>query len=164
MSKLNNIQNAIFEVLSLIKGVPNIRKLVYYDSKDALSLTLPTQEAVANHFTVSAVFDVTEPPFDKNTIISVILGKGNYDEELVLLRAILKITVLTRSGLWELDNNIIRPLEISNLIIEILNNQKISTSHKLVLSSIDLAVLNEDVNGYTLIFFLEEGSGFDGQF
>jgi hypothetical protein len=28
----------------------------------------------------------------------------------------------------------------------------------------ELAILNEDVNGYTLTFFLEEGSGMNGEF
>jgi hypothetical protein len=75
-----------------------------------------------------------------------------------------KITVLTRSDLWELTGNKIRPLEISNIIVEQLNNQKISSSHKLLFANIDLAILNENVNGYTISFFLEEGSGLDDQF
>jgi hypothetical protein len=31
-------------------------------------------------------------------------------------------------------------------------------------SNIELAILNENVNGYTISFFLEEGSGLDEQF
>jgi hypothetical protein len=92
------------------------------------------------------------------------MNRGEYDEEKVLLRGIIKITVLTRSDLWELSGNKIRPLEISNIIIDKLNNQKISASHKLLFSNIELAILNENVNGYTISFFLEEGSGLDEQF
>jgi len=33
-----------------------------------------------------------------------------------------------------------------------------------VFSSLELAILSEDVNGYTLSFSLEEGSGLDEQF
>lgn len=164
MKILDNIQKSIFEILSLIQADAEVRKLVYFDTKDALSQVAPTIEESEMHFTVSPVFDVTQSPFDKNTIISVVLQKGNFDEDSVLMRNIIKITVLTRSALWELDSNKIRPLELSNIIASILNNKKTSSSHKLLFSNLDLAVLNENVNGYTLTFFLEEGSGLDEQF
>lgn len=163
---LDNIQKAIFQVKSLIQGNLEVRKLVYYDTPDALSQS-EVNASIANtkeHFTVSPIFDVTEPPFDKNTIISVVFNKGTYDDETVKINGLLKINILTRSGLWELNDNKIRPLEISNLIIDIINNQKTDPSHKLVFSNMELAILNEDVNGFALTFLLVEGSGFDGEF
>lgn len=164
MKILDNIQKSIFEILSLIQADAEVRKLVYFDTKDALKQVAPTIEESKMHFTVSPVFDVTQSPFDQNTIISVVLQKGNFDEDSVLMRNMIKITILTRSALWELDSNKIRPLELSNIIASILNNKKTSSSHKLLFSNLDLAVLNENVNGYTLTFFLEEGSGLDEQF
>jgi len=165
MKIFENIQTGIFQIRDLIWASPDLRKLVFFDTPNAISsTTVPTIEEVKPHIVVSAIFDVTEPPFDKNTIVSIVLNKGNYDDEKVLLRGMVKITVLTRSDLWELTGNKIRPLEISNIIVEQLNNQKISSSHKLLFANIDLAILNENVNGYTISFFLEEGSGLDDQF
>lgn len=164
MKILDNIQKSIYEILSLLQNNMDIRKLVYYDTTDALAQPDITNSTSAEHFTVSAIFDITEPPFDKNTIISVVLNRGNYDEESVMMRNLVKINILTRSALWKLDNQQIRPLQIANLTIDILNNFKIMPSHKLVFSNMELAILNEDVNGYTLTFFLEEGSGMNGEF
>jgi hypothetical protein len=165
MKMFERVQEGIFQIRQLIWASEDLRKLVYYDTPTALTSTpVPTIVQVTPHIVVAAIFDVTEPPFDKNTIISIVLNRGNYDEENVLLRGIIKITVLTRSEIWELSNNKIRPLEISNIIIDKLNNQKISPSHKLLFSNIELAILNEDVNGYTISFLLEEGSGLDEQF
>jgi hypothetical protein len=165
MKIFDNVQAGIFQIRQLIWASDDLKKLVYYDDANALSsTTVPTIAEVTPHIVVAAIFDVTEPPFDKNTIISIVLNRGNYDEEKVLLRGIVKITVLTRSEIWELSGNKIRPLEISNIIIDKLNNQKISPSHKMSFSNIELAILNENVNGYTISFFLEEGSGLDEQF
>ena len=165
MKIFDNVQAGIFQIRQLIWASDDLKKLVYYDDANALSsTTVPTIAEVTPHIVVAAIFDVTEPPFDKNTIISIVLNRGNYDEEKVLLRGIVKITVLTRSEIWELSGNKIRPLEISNIIIDKLNNQKISSSHKMLFSNIELVILNENVNGYTISFFLEEGSGLDEQF
>ena len=92
------------------------------------------------------------------------MSLGNYDDELVMIHGSLKINILTRSELWELNGNKIRPLEIANRVISILNNKKIANSHKLLFSDIELVILNEDVNGYALTFYLEDGSGFKGEF
>ena len=165
MRVFDNVETGIFQIRQLIIENSDLRKLVFFDTANAInSTTIPTINEVMPHIVVSAIFDVTEPPFDKNTIISIVMNRGEYDEEKVLLRGIIKITVLTRSDLWELSGNKIRPLEISNIIIDKLNNQKISASHKLLFSNIELAILNENVNGYTISFFLEEGSGLDEQF
>jgi hypothetical protein len=75
-----------------------------------------------------------------------------------------KINVFTRTELWKLNDTKIRPLEIANLIVKRLNNQKLSTSHKLYFSQTDVVVLNENVSGYSIVFHLEEGSGLDEQF
>lgn len=161
---LKNIQKAIFEIRSLIQSIPEVRKLVYFDTKTALGENTPTITETQDHFTVSAVFDITEPPFDKNTIVSVGYKKGNYNDELVMMLGMININILTKSELWELSDNKIRPLEIANSIINKLNNIKLSTSHKLLLVGIDLAILSDGTNGYTIAFILEEGGGLDEQF
>lgn len=164
MKIFDNIQKAIFEIRSLIQANPEVRKMVYFDGANALSQAAPTIAEVKDHFTISAVFDVTKPPFTKNTIISIALTNSAYEEDSVLMSGVVRINVLTRSSLWEMENNKIRPLEIANIIVETLNNKKISASHKLFFSDIDLAVVDQEVNGYTLSFFLEEGAGLDEQF
>lgn len=164
MEILNNVQQAIFEVKHLIKEIGDVRKLLIHDTANALDLSKPTYEEVAEYVVVAPVFDVTEPPFDKNTIITVSLSKGNYNNDLVLFHGVLNVTILTRSNLWRLNNNKIRPMEIANLIIKTINNQKITTSHKVLFSHLDLSILNDNVSGYTLTFFMEEGSGLDEKF
>jgi hypothetical protein len=100
MKIFDNVQAGIFQIRQLIWASDDLKKLVYYDDANALSsTTVPTIAEVTPHIVVAAIFDVTEPPFDKNTIISIVLNRGNYEEEKVLLRGIVKINVLTRSEL-----------------------------------------------------------------
>lgn len=160
----DNVQKAIFEIRSAIESDQDIRKMLFIDSKNALEQQAPTILEIENHITVSAVFDITEPPFDKNTIMTIVLHKAIYDSESTLLNGMIKINILTRSDLWELNNNKIRPLEISNNIVKLLDNRKVSASHKLYFNNIEIAILNENVSGYSVIFYLEEGSGLSEQF
>ena len=98
MRKLDNIQKSIFEIRTLIQAIPEVRKMVFYDTANALNESIPTAEQTKEHFTVSAVFDVTKPPFDKNTIISISLTRGN-DDSSTLIRGTIRINILTRSPL-----------------------------------------------------------------
>jgi hypothetical protein len=99
MKIFNNIQTAIFEIKHLIKENSNIRKLLFHDVANALDLGTPTYNEVEEYVVVSPIFDVTEPPFNKNTIITIALSKGDYNDETVLFHGILQITILTRSTL-----------------------------------------------------------------
>lgn len=159
-----NLEKAIFEIRTLIESEKNIRKLLVIDSANALEQGTPDVSDARKHILLAPVFDITEPPYDKNTIMTIVLSKGKYDSDAVLLNGMIKINVLTRTELWELDNNKIRPLEIANNLISVLENRKVSVSHKLYFTNIDIAILNENVSGYSIIFQLEEGSGLDEQF
>jgi len=159
-----NIQKAIYEIQTLILTEPDIRKLLFIDSQNALNEEAPTISQAQEHILLAPVFDITEPPYDKNTIMTIVLQKGVYNDDSVLLNGILKINIVTRTELWRLNNTKIRPLEICNLVVKRLNNQKVSTSHKLFFNQVDIAILNEDVSGYSIIFHLEEGSGLNEQF
>jgi hypothetical protein len=164
MKILNSVQDAIYNIKTAIQNDSDLRKLLYYDTANPLDGGNVTFAAADPYIVVAPIYDVTEPPFDKNTIISIALSRGVYDEELVLIKGVVKINILTRSALWKINGSKIRPLEIANIIIEKINHQKINTSHKLLLSNIELAILNENVNGYSVTFHLDEGSGLDEQF
>ena len=152
------LQKGLFEVRTTLLGNSDIRKLVFHDTVDALENVTVSLEDADEHIIVSPVFDMNEEPFDKNTIISIALNRANFSDDTTMTSSIIKINVLTQSTLWKLNNNLIRPLQIANLIIDLLNNQKFSSSHKMNFISLELAILDEKVNGYTLSFHLHEGS------
>lgn len=159
-----NIEKSIYLIKSMILTDTNIRKLLFIDTPGALKEEAPSVTQAEQHVLLAPVFDITEPPYNKNTIMTVVLQKAVYDDDAVLLQGLIKINIVTHTELWELDDMKIRPLEIVNSVVKRLNNQKLSTSHKLYFTQADIIVLNEDVSGYSVIFHLEEGSGLDEQF
>ena len=159
MKYLDLIQKALFEIRSIIKNSSDIRKLVYHDTVDALENNSVSVEDIEDHIVVSPIFDMTKEPFDKSTIISIALNRSSIEEDNALAMSLLKINVLTQSDLWHLNNSLVRPLQISNLIIDLLHNQKLSSSHKMAFINLELAILDENVNGYSLTFQMVEGSG-----
>lgn len=164
MSRLALVQKAIYEIKTQVQNDKDIRKLLLHDVDNALSGSDTTYAQAEDYIVVAPIFDMTKEPFNKNTIISVALVRGVQEEEKEIMTGMLKINVLTQSGLWKLTNNKIRPLEIGNLIINVLDGFKMATSHKLVFDSIELAVLNENINGYSINFYLNDGSGLIGDF
>ena len=153
------LQKGLYEIKATLLGNSDIRKLVFHDTIDALENIQVSTENVDDHIVISPIFDMNQEPFNKNTIISIALNRASFEDDTVMTSSIIKINVLTQSTLWKLNNNLIRPLQISNLIIDLLNNRKFSSSHKMSFISLELAILDEKVNGYTLSFYLHEGSG-----
>ena len=159
MSRLALVQKSIYQVKTQIQSNASIRKLLLHDEENALNGSDVDYVDAEDYIVLSPIFDMTLEPFNKNSIITVALVRGVKEEDKKIMTGMLKINILTQSKLWKLVDNKIRPLAISDLIIDIIDGYKLATSHKLAFDSIELAVLNENVNGYSLNFYLNDGSG-----
>lgn len=166
MKYFDLIQNTLFEIKTKIREDENIRKLLIYDTPNALTLQAPTREQADPKIRVTAVFDITEPPYNHNTFVTIVATKIQSDEDEQIFNSIVRINIITQAQLWELGHKKIRPLEIANIIVTMLDNFKTESgaSHKLFFKNADLIVLDGNINGYGLIFHLLEGSGLDDDF
>jgi len=159
------LQESLYQIRSLIRENANIRRLVLYDQPNALSVVEdPAMDAADDHIVVTAVFDITEEPYNLNTIITIALSRATEDEDYNMLMSVIRINIITKAQLWAIDNHKIRPLEIANLIIEKLEDQKLSASNKIYFHSAELVVMDGNTNGYGLTFHLIEGSGLEDEF
>lgn len=162
---LDNLQTAIYEIKHQIKINSDIRKLLYYDTRDALLRSEVSILDIDPYIFLSPVFEINStPPYDKTTFISIHLAKGETDDEENLLNSVLRINILTRNDLWEINNQKIRPLEIANLIIKELDNRKVAISNKLFFVSVESSILDKNTTGYILLFGLVEGGGLEDEF
>jgi len=167
MKYFDLIQDTLFEVKRKIIGIEDVRKLVYYDTSDALTKQAPTIEQADNKIQVTAVFDITEPPYDHNTFVTVVASKIVADEDENMFNSIIRINIITQAQLWEIgsgNDKKVRPVEIANQIITELDNYKATASHKMYFHSMELIVLDGNINGYGLLFHMLEGSGLDDEF
>lgn len=70
-----------------------------------------------------------------------------------------RINVFSEMDLWELDEDRVRPLAILSKMIEILDQKKLKSSHKLFYISSDLTTLDKNIAGYTALFGIVDGGG-----
>ena len=164
MKYFDLIQKSLFEIKAKIRANEEIRKLVFYDTSDALAKVAPSAAQADPKIRVTAIFDITEEPYDHNTFITIVATKIQSNEDEKHFNSIVRINVISKAQLWELENNKIRPLEIANIIATELDNYKATASQKLYFHSAELIVLDGNTNGYGLIFHLLEGSGLDDEF
>jgi len=144
MSKLDLVEQVIYQIKTQVQNNSKIRKLLLYDTVDALEIAAEVPFVKANDYiVVSPIFDMTKEPFNKNTIISIAITKALKAKEEKIFNGMIKINVLTHSELWPLDNNKIRPLEISSILIDLLDEAKMASSHKLVFNALELAILTK---------------------
>lgn len=164
-TSFDSLQESLYQIRSLVREDAKIRRLVLYDQPSALSVVEdPALSAADDHIVVTAVFDITEEPYNLNTIITIALSRATDDEDYNMLMSVIRVNIITKAQLWALDNQKIRPLEIANLIIEKLENQKLAASNKIYFHSAELVVLDGNTNGYGLTFHLIEGSGLEDEF
>lgn len=161
---LENVQDTIFQIRQIIKTDENIRKLLYYGTSDALSKNSIDIAAVDDYIFLSPVMDTTREPFNKHCLITITLTNINETDEEPLLLGEIRVNVIAQNNVWELNNNKIRPIEISDRIIEKINYMKFDSSHKLEFDKIDLVILDKNITGYSITFNISEGSGLENEF
>lgn len=163
MDFLTNVQSSIEQMRFIIQSDPEIRKLLYHDFPEALESEVDVSfEDVNGRVEHLGIFDVTKPPFNKNTFITLTLTNSFADEN--FWTNLIRINILTRSELWPLKKSKIRTLEIARRILLILNSKKLSTSQIPFASSLEFMVVNDNIQGYYIIFDLIEGDALDDNF
>lgn len=163
MRPLENIQISLSQIKHIIQSNEKVRKLLTNDSLDPLSGPEVNYIDAEEHIYNAAVFDLTIPPYNKNTLITITLMLADNDED-IGYQGVVRINVITKTDLWKIANNKLRPLELCSLIIEDLNNFKLQTSQKIFFETLEFMLLDGNINGYSITFHLLEGSGLDDQF
>lgn len=151
-------EKTLFEIRAKLLNSEKIRKLLYNDSPYALSLQAPTVEQVDKYVVTNPVFDMVETPgFDQNTIIQIELDTVEDNE--TSIDGILRINIVCNSAVWTLDENCIRPIQITDEIIRLIDNVKFSVADKLYFAQLVPLIINKKMTGYTLMFNISDGNG-----
>lgn len=153
---LNNYEKLFYQIKTTLLNVPNLRKLAYYNTPNALSQPVPKiEEAEKSFYTRPIIYIYADSPeYGINTFISIglveaVVLNGSID-------ASIKISVACKRDIWDLDNNKIRPLSIISEIISALDGVKFATAGKLNLRIIKEVYFNNETVGYTALFEVED--------
>ena len=162
---LKRIQNTLFEIKDALLSDQKIRKLLYYDNADALDLEdIPIPEnpgevdVVDQYITLFPIFDIENAEnYSQNAIINIEIDSG--DKKDLVIDGVLRVNIVVKTDKWVLENNQIRPLELVNRAIKILDNSKFSTSNKLEFDSFVQLIVSKKLVGYSMLFSIIDGNG-----
>lgn len=149
---LSNFGKLFSEFKTAILSDVDIRKMLYYDSPDALSREAPSIETVSSYIFNAPLVESGIEDFGRNTYIMIDLARIDTDTEdedpskdIIAVFAITPVTTFTN---WMLDDNKIRILEMTTRIINKIDNHKFSPSGKAYIPNIERTIISKQLFGY----------------
>lgn len=158
---LQRIQLSLAAIRNRLLQDEMIRKLLFHDSNNALNMTAPNSREVEKYITLRPIYDFeNKSEYDQNSAISVFMTEASPIEgENVALQSIVQINVVSNLDTWDLVDMKIRPIELCDKIIALLDGVKFNVSHKLEWTHMTDLVINKNISGYALLFMVLDGSG-----
>lgn len=166
---ITNIENTMFAVRTTLANDKTIRKLLYYDTPDALD----KQEApsidqilgrVENGIEYITLFPVMEKgvvEYGRNTYIMITLPMIDLDlSDSSEIFVGFQITAISDMKHYMLNHNKLRLMEICNRVIELIDNQKFPTAGKTEVLQMEQVIFTNQVYGYNLkVMCADQGQG-----
>lgn len=132
----------------------SIRQKIYYENIDDTT-PIPVIEQVKDHIYLQPVITVeTTEPFNKQNYITITIPEGDKNNN--KMEYVVRVIVMSEKKSWNLNGDI-RPLLISQEIINILDGYKLDWSNSLEFTNIVETVTSKDVCGYSILFGVVDG-------
>ena len=136
---ISRIERTIPELRNLLLQNEDIRKLLVYDTSDALTLAAPTIETAKEYISLYPVIEQGIITTDRNTAIALDLTAvdTDFEEGDSAILATIIISILCTDKVLLLDNNKFRHWEVARLIINDVDEFKGSASGKFTVTGGD---------------------------
>jgi len=157
---LEKIEETLAGIKNKLLADELIRKLLFNDSNNALNMLAPLPQLVEDYITLKPVFDFeNKEEYAKNSVINIYTTQIIPGDETKKLDGVIQINVVCNEDKWELVDLKIRPIQICNRIIKLVNNHKFAASNKLVFDTMTDLIISKKLFGYALLFEVTDGSG-----
>lgn len=156
---LQNIESVLYEIKNTLLDSEDLRKLLFYDTSNALSRSTPLISEVEDYIQIKPIIILNENSNNDGitTFISIGMIEGeNFDNSAEFS---FKVTVASNRRIWELDNNRIRTLAAAYMIEKALHEKKFASAGKLLLVIVKEIYFNSEVIGYMMMFDLRDETG-----
>lgn len=162
---LSKIELTMAAIRTKLLEDETMRKLLFHDSNNALNMLAPSKVSVEQYITLKPVLEFeNKNEYNQNSMINIYLTDINPIDDVKACSGVLQVNVVCNTGVWELLDNKIRPLQLSNRIIKLIHGCKFNVSNKLVLATISDLIINKKMIGYALLFDITDGSGNNDNF
>ena len=156
---LELVQKTLYEIRNTLKQDEVLRKLLYNDSNNALQMVSPDPAQIEKYITIYPIYEFqNKNDLAQNALINVLFNNGTAGED-VQLDGVLQVNIVVNVDHWDLIGGKVRPLEIADRVIKLLNNKKFSISNPLEFTSIDELIITKQLVGYAVLFDFTDGSG-----
>lgn len=149
---LRNFSKLFVEYKTILLNDETIRKLLFYDTPDALKREAPTKEAVDGYIFVAPVMESGITDFKRNTYIMLDVPNLDLDDTDGdgSVMGMIYITPVTTYKYWMLDDNKMRLFEIAERVLADIDDQKFSPSGKSTVMSMERVLIDKQLYGYAI--------------
>ena len=149
---LSNFSKLFVEYKTKLLDDEIIRKLLFYDSPDALERVAPTKDKVQDYIFVAPVMESGITDFGRNTYIMLDVPNLDLDDTdgdgSVI--GMVYITPVTSYKYWMLNDNKMRLFEIAERVLKDIDDVKFSPSGKSTVMSIERVLIDKQLYGYAI--------------
>lgn len=135
MTNMNKLDKTIFEMKKMLLKNESFKKLLYYNTPDSLSQSVPTLSQVTDLVkTTPAIYmEEDENQFELNTFAVIYVPIIDFSAQLNDITFV--VDVFTKKELIELDNNQLRLHQLVTEIYETLDNKRVSLAGRIQFSN-----------------------------
>lgn len=156
---LSRIESTMAAIKTKLLSDETIRKLLFHDSNNALNMPAPRIEQVEKYITLKPIYDFeNKEDYSQNSVINIHTTQAMPGGESKIVNGALQINVVCNEEKWELINSKIRPMQICNTIIKLIDNCKFTVSNKIVFDAMTDLIISKKLFGYALLFAITDGS------
>ena len=162
---LERIESTMAAMRSRLANDTIIRNLLTYDGNDALYIKEQYIDNMDQYITLKPIFEFeNKKEYDQNSIINIYMTQASPYEEVAKIDGVIQVNIVCNVDVWDLMDNKIRPLQLADRAITLLNNHKFTVSNKLVFNTITDLVISKSMVGYALLFEITDGSDENNNF
>lgn len=135
MTNMNKLDKTIFEMKKMLLKNESFKKLLYYNTPDSLSQSVPTLSQVTDLVkTTPAIYmEEDENQLELNTFAVIYVPIIDFSAQLNDITFV--VDVFTKKELIELDNNQLRLHQLITEIYETLDNKRVSLAGRIQFSN-----------------------------
>lgn len=157
---LEKLETTLTAIKNKLLADEKIRKLLFHDSNNALHMLAPQPQEVEQYITLRPIFDFeNKENYTQNSMINIYTTQVTPGDEIKQIESLVQINVVCNGDKWELVDSKIRPIQLCDKIVQLVNNCKFTVSNKLVFNTMTDLIINKKIYGYALLFEAIDGSG-----
>lgn len=154
-----NFESLFYQIKNTLLDSDSIKKLLFYNTSNALSRETPTYEEAAKSIYIKPIVFVYDdsPEYGISSFITI-----GMVEAMVIpssIQASVKVTVACDRQVWEMDDNKIRSVALLSEVADLLDQKKFGAAGVLELRVVKEVYFNNDLVGFTALFDIYEEKG-----